>query len=121
MRRLVLTAGKNSFSYSAVHIQGQQNILEDSLSSLQIERFRRIAHFTGDLNSPLTGNVQLKAAVEFIKFNAIAKSTRAFYSSGVRTFINFVSMVGAGIINSGGLPCPYEDLFMYFVSHCSTN
>ena len=30
-------------------------------------------------------------------------------------------MVGAGIFISGGLPCPSEDLFMYFVSHCSTN
>ena len=42
MRRLVLIAGKNSFSYSAVHIRGQQNVLADSLSRLQIERFRRI-------------------------------------------------------------------------------
>ena len=43
MRRLVLLAGKHSFSYRAVHIPGEKNCLADSLSRLQIERFHRLA------------------------------------------------------------------------------
>lgn len=43
MRRLVLIAAKNNFSFSAEHIPGVFNQISDSLSRLQIDRFRQLA------------------------------------------------------------------------------
>ena len=43
MRRLVLVAGHFSFTYRAVHIAGKKNFIADSLSRLQIARFRQLA------------------------------------------------------------------------------
>ena len=43
MRRLVLVAGHFSFTYWAVHIAGKKHSIADSLSRLQIARFRQLA------------------------------------------------------------------------------
>ena len=73
------------------------------------------------MQTSLRSNLQLTSAVEFFKFKALAVSTRNSYASGVKAFVNFVLMSGAGYFNHSGLPDrPSEELFMYFVSHCAT-
>lgn len=53
MRRLVLIAGRYSFSYKAIHIPGSKNCLADSLSRLQIDRFHQLAP-AGTASTPCT-------------------------------------------------------------------
>jgi hypothetical protein len=43
MRRLVLVAAHHSFSYSSEHVPGVYNLIADSLSRFQMDRFRELA------------------------------------------------------------------------------
>jgi hypothetical protein len=43
MRRLVVVAATNSFSFTAKHIPGSSNDIADALSRFQFQRFRSLA------------------------------------------------------------------------------
>ena len=48
VRDLTLCTVKHNFFFRAVHFPGKNNNIEDSLSQIQMERFRQLApHFNG--------------------------------------------------------------------------
>lgn len=57
MRRLVITATISNFAFSGTHIPGHLNTIADSLSRLQIKKFRRLAPQAEPEPCPLPSSV----------------------------------------------------------------
>jgi hypothetical protein len=53
MRRLILTAAKGNFTFTAKHIAGRLNLIADSLSRFQNHTFRRLAVHANPFPCPL--------------------------------------------------------------------
>ena len=100
---LFLTAAKNNFTISLKHLPGEANKIADALSRKQFTRFFRVAPQAQQLPTPTHGNAQLQDLMSL----ALASSTQATYSSGVKHFLNFCMEHGVQPLPAGKLTLVY--------------
>ena len=91
VRSIFFSAATNNYTVLVTHIVGTNNSIADSLSRLQISRFRRLAQ-TADFEPTPVSRVSsnpLEHRLAFLQSQAIADSTRRSYQAGIRRYSTF--------------------------------
>ncbi|XP_021355083.1 uncharacterized protein LOC110451409 [Mizuhopecten yessoensis] len=115
-----MCAAKNMFVVSSQHVTGKCNMIADSLSRLQMDRFRRLAPEADHIPeaTPVGSHVELGGVIDDLWEKAIAPSTRLAYSTGFNFFIQFLLMAGLVTCVDYNNMSVSEDMLIHFVAHC---